>query len=144
MQLDQHSAECLKKIRDQGSADRLYAILEINTHPYNVTVGDVVISKRLPDTEIGDVLTLTNAREIGSRDYFIRGKPLVDPRYFSVNAMVLEHGWSAKYTKLLRRKGRGPGDRKFRKRSYRDNLTTLRITDIHIQDAAPSTTPTPT
>lgn len=56
----------------------------------------------------------------------------MNPKYVNVQAMVLSHTWSAKYTIFRRRLGRGPGDRKFRKRSHRDQLTVLRITNLDV------------
>lgn len=130
--ISQETRDCLQKIHQQGLQDKLYTILEVNGMPYCVTKNDLLVTKRLVGTKIGDLLTLTNVREIGSKDYYIRGQPLVDPQYFRCQAVVLEQPWSAKYTKYLRRVGQGPGDRKWRKRSYRDRLNILRITDISV------------
>lgn len=132
--ISQTTRESLLKIRQQGLLDKFYAIVDIHGTPYSVTRNDIVVVKRMPGTRVGDELTLRNVREIGSKDYYIRGSPLVDHRYFDVRAVVLEQPWSAKYTKFLRRVGQGPGDRKFRKRSYRDKLNILRISDITVND----------
>jgi large subunit ribosomal protein L21 len=134
--LSETTRACLDSIRTQGRQDKFYAILELNTRPFSVVKNDVVVTKRLPGTDVGDILTLTNVREIGSKDFFVRGEPLVDARFVSIKAIVLEQPWSAKYVTFRRRFGRGPGDRKWRKRSHRDHLSILRIVDIDINDAA--------
>ncbi|KAI3633114.1 hypothetical protein MIR68_009189 [Amoeboaphelidium protococcarum] len=110
----------------------MYATVEINQKPFSVLKNDIVITKRLKHTKVGDELLLTRIREIGTRDYFLKGQPLVPSENCIVKAMVLEHTLSAKYITYRRRVGQGPGDRKWRKRSYRDHLTTLRITDIDV------------
>ena len=100
--------------------------------PYSVQQNDLVITKRLPGTKVGDRLWLSNVREIGTRNHYLRGQPLVDKSYAKVEATVLEHCRSAKYTTFLPRRGRGPGNRKWRKISHRDLLTYLRISKISV------------
>jgi ribosomal protein L21 len=129
-QLKRESLSYRSHVNDQSNG--LYAITEIDTRPYSVTLNDLVISKRLPHTRVGDILQLTRVREIGSKSCHIRGQPLINPQYVNIQAMVMSHTWSAKYTTYRRRLGRGPGDRKFRKRSHRDNLTILRITALDV------------
>ena len=76
---------------------------------------------------------LTTCRELGSKESYIRGNPLINKQFIDCEAVVVEQAVSAKYTKYLRRPGKGPGDRKWRKRSYRDDLTVLRITNIDVR-----------
>ena len=130
--ISEETRECLRKIREQGLQERFYAVVEVNTKPFSVTENDVIICKRLPGTQLGDRLHLTNVREVGSREYYIRGSPLVDQRYFKCEAVVVEQPLSDKFTKYMKRVGRGGGDRKFRKRSYRDRLTVLRVCRLEV------------
>lgn len=48
-------------------ANGLYAIAEVNTKPYSVLLNDIIITKRLPGTRVGDILQLTRVRELGSK-----------------------------------------------------------------------------
>lgn len=134
MEISKETRECLKLIRQQGQEDRFYAICEINSRPFSVSGGDVLVIKHMPGTNIGDMIALSRVREIGSKDYYIRGAPLVDKRFCDVQAVILQHPLSAKYTTYRRRLGQGPGDRKWRKRSYRDHLTVLRISKVQVAD----------
>ncbi len=124
----------MRRIREQGLREQFYAIVEVNSRPYSIAKNDVLVIKRMPGTKIGDVVSLTRVREIGSKDYYIRGAPLVETSYVEVQAVVLEHTVSAKYTKYRKRLGKGPGDRKWRKKSYRDRLTVLRVDKLEVKD----------
>ena len=43
----------------------------------------------MPNVQPGDILRLTNASTIGSRDYTLRGSPYVDSRLFECRAIVV-------------------------------------------------------
>ena len=107
----------------------LYATAIINHKPYKFTLNDLVITKHLHHAPTGSTLRLTKINEFGSKDYYIRGNS-ISTAYVHVEAIVLSQTWSGKYTVFRRRLGRGPGDRKWRKRSYKDLLTILRITKL--------------
>ncbi|CAJ2513485.1 Uu.00g016040.m01.CDS01 [Anthostomella pinea] len=66
-----------------------YITILIHGRPYLVTEGDQI---RLPflmhGVLPGDVLRLTRASVLGSRDYTLRGAPLVDERLFECRATV--------------------------------------------------------
>jgi ribosomal protein L21 len=123
-----------------------YALLHLNTRPYYVTKNDILIIKRLPGVEVGDVVSLKNVREFGNASSYVRaseinsskkdvaGYDYVDERFFDIKAVVLEQCKSAKYTQVLKRPGKGGGDRKFRKRSYRDNLSVIRVTKCDLNE----------
>jgi ribosomal protein L21 len=137
--LDDKSKESLTLISNQGKLDRLYAIIELQSRPYSVTLNDVLLVKRMPGTEVGDIVSLTRVKEIGSKSYYLRAANTADTfvpqQLVRVKALVMEHPVSSKYTTYRRRLGKGPGDRKWRKRSYRDSLTMLRVTDISINES---------
>lgn len=44
---------------------------------------------RMPGVQPGDILRLTSASTLGSRDYTLRGAPYVDPRLFECRAVVM-------------------------------------------------------
>ncbi|KAI8354660.1 sphingosine-1-phosphate lyase [Blakeslea trispora] len=78
----------VQKLRDQL---RYYAIAEISGRPYLITKNDKVIVNRLKDVKVGDVLKLDKVRELGSKDYTLKGSPYVPENVFNINATVIEH-----------------------------------------------------
>lgn len=66
-----------------------YATVHIHDRPYLVTQGDRVrLPFRMPGVQPGDVLRLTRASVLGSRDFTLRGSPWVDSRVFVCRAVV--------------------------------------------------------
>ncbi|TPX38207.1 hypothetical protein SmJEL517_g00367 [Synchytrium microbalum] len=80
--------EALSLISSQPSH---YAILEIKGRPYHVHVDDVIVTMRMNEVRLGDVLVLDRVREIGSAEYLLRGNPYVHPDYHTVKLVVVEH-----------------------------------------------------
>jgi len=67
-----------------------YITIHIHGVPYLVTRGDHVrLPFRMPGVVPGDVLRLTRASVLGSRDLTLRGTPYVDERLFECKATVL-------------------------------------------------------
>lgn len=198
--ISQETKDCISLIKQQAKSscvNSMYAIIQLNSRSYSVSENDIIVTKRINNVDIGSVITLTNVREIGSKDHYIRGNKVqfkkhhysdpiptvydsmnssqkvstkeigdnekegssdqdiqvydkegllknfipcdstfqyIDPRFFKVEAVVLEHPRSAKYVTIRRRVGKGPGDKKWRKRSYRDHLSILRVTKIEMND----------
>jgi hypothetical protein len=148
-ELSDTTKECLSRMASNftssnASTAPFYSIIEINTKPFMVSTNDVVITKRLPgNVQVGDELLFTRIREIGrnivdiekgTESCFIRGNPIINPEYLVCKGVVIEHCLSARYTKYLKRRGKGGGDRKWRKRSYRDHLSVVRITELGINN----------
>ncbi|KAJ1547387.1 aconitate hydratase, partial [Nowakowskiella sp. JEL0078] len=102
----------------------------LDDRPYFVHVKDMVITKRITELNIGDVLLFDRVREIGSRDFILRGSPYIHPEIMSIRAVVIEHPISSdiQRSKHMRR-GRD------RVVHNKDNYTVLRITDISIKQA---------
>ncbi|KAI4155913.1 MAG: hypothetical protein LQ340_000664, partial [Diploschistes diacapsis] len=66
-----------------------YATVHLHSRGYLVTAGDTVrLPFRMARVQPGDVLRLTSASSIGSRDYTLTGAPYVDPRLFECRAVV--------------------------------------------------------
>ncbi|KAJ3132628.1 hypothetical protein HK100_005182 [Physocladia obscura] len=78
----------------------LRAIVELKQRPYFVALNDVIITMRMNDLELGDVIELDRVREISSEDYILQGNPYVHPSYFKVKAVVIEHPVSAEIVPL--------------------------------------------
>ncbi|KAJ3150117.1 hypothetical protein HDU86_006741 [Geranomyces michiganensis] len=116
----------LSLLRAQPS---FYAIIELKARPFHIQTNDIIIAPRINDLALGDVIALDRVREIGSKDFILKGNPYVDPRYFNIKATVVEHVVSKENETL------------FKKRSGRNRIitnrthhTALRVGDIEIMD----------
>ncbi|KAK6342924.1 hypothetical protein TWF718_008302 [Orbilia javanica] len=81
-----------------------YTTIHIHNTPYLVTLGDRITLPALlypPKSPLisnplnkplqpGDVIRLTHASTLGSREYTIKGTPYIDPRLFNCKAVVVE------------------------------------------------------
>lgn len=115
----------LTKLRDQL---RYYAITEIAGRPLLVTKNDKVIVHRLKDVNVGDVIKLDRVRELGSKDYTIKGSPFVDEKYYNITATVIEHTKS-KLIRIVKKKRRKNYKRTI---EHKQTHTVLRINNLDI------------
>ncbi|KAF3187287.1 hypothetical protein TWF106_002465 [Orbilia oligospora] len=81
-----------------------YTTIHIHNTPYLVTLGDRITLPSLlypPKNPLisnplnkplqpGDIIRLTHASTLGSREYTIKGTPYIDPRLFECKAVVVE------------------------------------------------------
>ncbi|KAK6504243.1 hypothetical protein TWF506_002448 [Arthrobotrys conoides] len=81
-----------------------YTTIHIHNTPYLVTLGDRITLPALlypPKSPLisnplnkplqpGDVIRITHASTLGSREYTIKGTPYIDPRLFECKAVVVE------------------------------------------------------
>ena len=118
--------EALGKVKSQGP--KLYAKLLIHNFSFTVTPKDTVITHRMRDVKVGDVLHLDQIREVGSKDYTVRGHPLLPEGSVSVKATVMEHTEGAKKRARMRRQRKG----RRALRTIKPLITVLRIQDISI------------
>jgi large subunit ribosomal protein L21 len=74
---------------------------------YLLAPRDILTVPRLRGVNVGDVLALNQIHELGSREYTLRGNPLIPPNTVNVVATVLEHtkGSMEFIFKKKRRKG---------------------------------------
>ncbi|KAJ1646557.1 hypothetical protein IWQ61_010186 [Dispira simplex] len=112
-------------LRDQN---RYFATVKIRGRHFTVTEGDTIVTDRMADLELGDVLELDCVTELGSKDYTVVGKPYVSPKYFTIRAVVMEHPVSSTVTVV-----------KFKKRKdykktihYSPRYTLLRIAKLDV------------
>ncbi|KAI9105009.1 hypothetical protein DFS34DRAFT_224284 [Phlyctochytrium arcticum] len=110
---------------------KYYAIVEIKNRPYFVNSHDIIITMRMNELQLGDVISLDRVREIGSADYTLEGNPYIDPKYFSINAVVIEHPVN-KETVAIHRKRRNRNKVVFNHSHH----TALRISSIEINKHA--------
>ncbi|KAF3940908.1 hypothetical protein ABW19_dt0201720 [Dactylella cylindrospora] len=79
-----------------------YTTIHIHSYPYFVTLGDRITLPSLlygppsPTNPLnkplqpGDIIRLTHASTLGSREYTIKGAPYIDERLFTCKAVVVE------------------------------------------------------
>ena len=116
--------EALSKISSQHP--NVYAKLLIHNFPFTVVRTDLLVTHRMRDVLVGDVIELDEVREVGSADYKLRGLPLLPKGAVRVRAVVMEHTEGAKKRARMRRqrKGRRP------MRTIKPLITSLRIQDV--------------
>ncbi|KAG1170694.1 hypothetical protein G6F70_007569 [Rhizopus microsporus] len=115
----------LEKLRSQL---RYYAVVDIAGRPFLVTKNDKVIVNRLNDVKVGDVLKLDKVREIGSKDYTLKGTPYVPENVFDIKATVIEHTKS-KLIRIVKKKRRKNYKRTI---EHKQTHTVLRISNVDV------------
>ncbi|KAG9018368.1 hypothetical protein FRB93_000071 [Tulasnella sp. JGI-2019a] len=123
-------SSALSFIRSQPSH---YAIASLVGRKYLLTPRDLLTVPRLNDVKVGDTLALTDVHELGSREYTLRGDPVITPNgTVTVKATVVEHtkGRMEVIVKKKRRKG-------YKKTiKHKQTYTRLRIGDITVSDGS--------
>ena len=84
-----------------------YVIASIAGKKYLLAPKDLLTVPRLNDVRVGDVLTLSQIHEVGSREYTLRGSPVIPSSHVIVEATIVEHtkGKMEHIFKKKRRKG---------------------------------------
>ncbi|CAG8531453.1 5250_t:CDS:2, partial [Acaulospora colombiana] len=83
----EETKEAVNRLRGQL---RYYAVIEIRSQKFLVTKNDLVIAHRLRDVNVGDELKLNRVLELGSKDYTVKGQPLVSESFYNIKATVIE------------------------------------------------------
>ncbi|KAJ1979290.1 hypothetical protein H4R35_001574 [Dimargaris xerosporica] len=127
-----HSDETKALVHRLRNQAKYYATVKIKGKCYTITEGDLIVTDRMADLSLGDVLNLDSVVELGSKDYTIVGKPLVSTDYFTIKAVVTEHPVSSMVTTT-----------KFKKRKdyhktieYQPRYTLLRIAKLDMNRLA--------
>ena len=118
-----HSAISL--IKSQPSH---YVIASLHQTRYILTPKDLLTLPRLRNVSVGDVLRLSKIHELGSRDFTLRGDPLVPPDTVSVHATIVEHT-KGKMEEIFKKKRRKGYQKLIR---HKQGYTRLRIGPIDI------------
>ncbi|KAG2181311.1 hypothetical protein INT43_008894 [Umbelopsis isabellina] len=127
--VDDVTKQAANKIRDQL---RFYAVAEIAGRPLLITKNDLVTVNRLRDVSVGDVLKLDKVRELGSKDYVLRGQPYVSEQLFNIQATVVEHTKS-KMISIVKKKRRKNYKRTI---THKQTHTVLRISNVDVNKLA--------
>ncbi|KAG0746192.1 hypothetical protein G6F26_001921 [Rhizopus arrhizus] len=119
------NATLIQRLREQL---RYYAVADIAGRPFLITKNDKVIVNRLKDVKVGDVLKLDKVRELGSKDYSLKGTPYVPEHIFDINATVIEHTKS-KLIRIVKKKRRKNYKRTI---EHKQTHTVLRISKVDV------------
>jgi ribosomal protein L21 len=93
------SASTKETLRGLATETSLFATVELKNRPYQVSKNDIIITPRMNDLKLGDVISFDRVREIGSKDWILRGNPFILPEYFSIKAVCIEHNRAAPITR---------------------------------------------
>lgn len=83
---------------------------------------------RLNDARVGDVLSLSQIHEVGSREYTLRGSPAIPSTHVVVEATVVEHT-KGKMEHIFKKKRRKGYERTI---PHKQTYTRLRIGPIRL------------
>lgn len=114
-------------IRSQPSQ---YIVASLVGRKYILSPRDLLTVPHLKDANVGDVLALRDIHEVGSRDYTLRGDPLIPHGRVKVEATVVEHTKGA--MEVVFKKKRRKGYQKTIKNKH--PYTRLRIGPIQFTD----------
>lgn len=117
----------LSHIRDQPNR---YVVASVAGRKYLLAPRDLLTVPRLKDVQLGDVLTLSEIHEVGSREFTLRGSPVVPAEKVKVEATVIEH--TKGKMEVIFKKKRRKGYQKTIK--HKQNYTRLRIGAIEIDE----------
>jgi len=119
------TSHALDLIRSQPNQ---YAIASIAGKKYLLAPKDLLTVPRLNDVRVGDVLSLSEIHEVGSREYTLRGSPVIPTSHISVEATVVEHT-KGKMEHIFKKKRRKGYERTI---PHKQTYTRLRIGPIHV------------
>ena len=119
------TSNAISLIRSQPSQ---YIVASVAGRRYLLTPRDLLTVPRLTDVKVGDVLKLSDIHEIGSREFTLRGNPVLPPGQVRVEATVVEHT-KGKMETIFKKKRRKGYERTIH---HKQTYTRLRIGPIDI------------
>ncbi|KDQ61668.1 hypothetical protein JAAARDRAFT_45224 [Jaapia argillacea MUCL 33604] len=122
------TSSALSLIRSQPSQ---YVVAAIAGKKYLLAPKDLLTVPRLNDVRVGDILSLSEIHELGSREYTLRGAPLIPQEAVRVQATVVEHT-KGKMEVIVKKKKRKGYTRTIK---HKQPYTRLRIGSIEVEGA---------
>ncbi|CAF0913277.1 unnamed protein product [Rotaria sp. Silwood1] len=117
--------------------NRLFAVIQIGNEQRKVTTEDIICKVDEFHPTIGDRIRFEKVLLVGSSDFTVIGRPILDPHFVRVEGIVIEKTLSQTqmdYWYAPRKKKVGQ-----RHLLWRDPLTMIRITNIEILGPIPGT-----
>jgi large subunit ribosomal protein L21 len=128
------TSRALDLIRSQPNQ---YVIASIAGKKHLLAPKDLLTVPRLNDVRVGDILSLSEIHEVGSREYTLRGSPVIPTSHISVEATVVEHT-KGKMEHIFKKKRRKGYERTI---PHKQTYTRLRIGPIHIRSQEQASSP---
>ncbi|XP_071573213.1 large ribosomal subunit protein bL21m [Temnothorax nylanderi] len=119
------------EINNQIATDkvgRMFAIVQVCGKQFKVTQYDIIIIEGFWPPNIGDTLKLEKVLMVGSKDFTLIGRPILNRELVSIDATVIEKTLSHTKTRFRFR----PRKQYRRINFYRTQHTMLRINSINI------------
>ncbi|XP_037071479.1 39S ribosomal protein L21, mitochondrial-like [Pollicipes pollicipes] len=113
----------------EGTAGRLFAVVHVAGKQFKVTDGDLVVVQGHWPPVTGQQLRLQKVLMVGSADFTLLGRPVLEPGMASVEATVVEKSLS--HTKTIFRKEKRQNYKRIN--FCRVPLTTLRINSVRLE-----------
>ncbi|CAH8490820.1 unnamed protein product [Dicrocoelium dendriticum] len=108
---------------------RCFAVVHVAGKQFKVTTDDLIMVKTpLFGTEVGDRIRLEKVLLVGSNEFTLIGRPILQPKQACVEAQVIEK--TLEHPKLWFQFHRRRRHKKMR--VFQDNVAVLRITDISV------------
>ncbi|XP_012260403.1 39S ribosomal protein L21, mitochondrial [Athalia rosae] len=111
-----------------ASTGRLFAIVQVCGKQFKVTENDIIIIQGYWPPQIGDRLTLEKVLLVGSSDFTLIGRPILNRQQINIDATVVEKSMSHVKTHFKKKRRKQYMRINFR----RDEHTMLRINSINI------------
>lgn len=105
-------------------ANRSFAVIGLGGTQYKVTPGDVINAERIKGVEVGQTLTLTDVRVVGTAARTVLGRPTVPGA--AVRCVVEEHALDRKVVVYKKRRRK----RYQRTAGHRRMVTRLRVQEV--------------
>jgi len=120
------TTQALALIRSQPNQ---YVIASIAGRKHLLASKELLTVPRLNDVRVGDVLSLSQIHEVGSREYTLRGSPAIPSSHVIVEATVVEHT-KGKMEHIFKKKRRKGYERTI---PHKQTYTRLRIGPIRLR-----------
>ena len=115
----------LESLRSQLNC---YAVTEIVGRHYLITKNDLIVTNRLGDVDLGDIVQLNRVKELGSKDFTIKGDPYVSNDYYHITATVVEQP-KGPFTEIIKKKKR---NRRKKRITHKQTYTVLRVREVEV------------
>lgn len=123
----------LKHVNSQlqkDEAGRLFAVVHLAGKQFKITAGDIILVEGFWQPDIGDKIRLDKVLVVGSKDFSLIGRPIVQKELVDVQATVIEK--SLTHTKTHFKKKRR---KQFQRINFHRSPTTMiRINSIDLKN----------
>ncbi|CAF0978587.1 unnamed protein product [Adineta steineri] len=140
IQYDKEVQQLYNKVNDlthDKYKNRLFAVIQVGNEQRKVTTEDIICKVDEFHPTIGDRIRFEKVLLVGSSDFTVIGRPILNPHFVRVEGIVIEKTLSqTQMDYYYAPKKKSVGARHF---LWRDPLTMIRITNIEILGPLPGT-----